>query len=68
MIDPRSIVITGAGSGVGRATARRFLKAGWRVGLLGRREDKPAETTEGAEAALILPCDLTAATAVVAEA
>lgn len=64
MNDPRSIVITGAGSGIGRATARRFLKAGWRVGLLGRREDKLTETAEGAEAALILPCDVTDAAAV----
>lgn len=28
-----SIFITGAGSGIGAASARRFAKAGWRVGL-----------------------------------
>ncbi|MCP1169034.1 SDR family NAD(P)-dependent oxidoreductase, partial [Limimaricola sp. ASW11-118] len=27
----KTILITGAGSGIGRATARRFLGAGWRV-------------------------------------
>ena len=34
----KTIIITGAGSGIGRATARRFLEAGWRVALTGRRE------------------------------
>ena len=34
-----SIIITGAGSGVGRATAQAFVAAGWDVGLVGRRED-----------------------------
>ena len=29
----RSIFISGAGSGIGRETARRFVGAGWRVGL-----------------------------------
>ncbi|EEW26498.1 short chain dehydrogenase/reductase family oxidoreductase, partial [Rhodobacter ferrooxidans] len=28
-----SIIITGAGSGIGRVTARAFLAAGWQVGL-----------------------------------
>ena len=27
----QSIIITGAGSGVGQATARAFLDAGWRA-------------------------------------
>ena len=30
----KSIIITGAGSGIGRVTARTFLAAGWRVGLI----------------------------------
>jgi NAD(P)-dependent dehydrogenase (short-subunit alcohol dehydrogenase family) len=59
----RSIIITGAGSGIGRATARRFLQAGWHVGLIGRRADALAETARGAAggdaAALLLPCDVT---------
>lgn len=64
MNEPKSIVITGAGSGIGRATARRFLDEGWRVGLLGRRKDALAETASGADAALILQCDVTDAAAV----
>ncbi len=64
MNEPKTIIITGAGSGIGRATARRFLDAGWRVGLLGRREDALAETAAGADAALILTCDVTDAGAV----
>ncbi|MFN7223199.1 MAG: SDR family oxidoreductase [Paracoccaceae bacterium] len=54
----RNILITGAGSGIGRATARGFLAAGWRVGLLGRRADALRETADGQDA-LILPADVT---------
>ncbi|UXU75799.1 MULTISPECIES: SDR family oxidoreductase [unclassified Paracoccus (in: a-proteobacteria)] len=55
----QSILITGAGSGLGRVTARRFLQAGWAVGLIGRRADALAETAEGHPGALVLPCDVT---------
>ena len=51
------IAITGAGSGIGRATARAFLAAGWNVALIGRRADA-LEETAGAQDALILPCDV----------
>ena len=34
-----SILITGASSGIGRATAELFLAEGWRVGMLARRAD-----------------------------
>ncbi|MFN3847308.1 MAG: SDR family oxidoreductase [Paracoccaceae bacterium] len=54
----RNILITGAGSGIGRATARGFIAAGWRVALLGRRADALRETA-GAQDALILPADVT---------
>ncbi len=60
----QGIIITGAGSGIGRATARTFLGAGWRVGLIGRREDALAETAADHEGALVLPCDVTDADAV----
>lgn len=59
MTKPDTIIITGAGRGIGRATARKFLDAGWRVGLLGRQEDTLTETAGGASAALVLPCDVT---------
>lgn len=58
-----SILITGAGSGIGRATARRFIAAGWRVGLIGRRAEPLRETADGS-GALVLPCDVTDAEAV----
>ncbi|MHA3916174.1 SDR family NAD(P)-dependent oxidoreductase [Halovulum sp. GXIMD14793] len=32
----KSIIITGAGRGIGKACAETFLTAGWRVGLIGR--------------------------------
>jgi NAD(P)-dependent dehydrogenase (short-subunit alcohol dehydrogenase family) len=47
---PRSILITGAGAGIGRATARAFLDAGWDVSLLGRRREALEETANGASA------------------
>ncbi|MEU1055482.1 SDR family oxidoreductase [Streptomyces sp. NPDC005876] len=37
---PRLIVVTGAGSGIGRATARRFAEHGDTVLLVGRRPEK----------------------------
>jgi NAD(P)-dependent dehydrogenase (short-subunit alcohol dehydrogenase family) len=54
---PQTILVTGAGSGIGRATARAFLAAGWQVAVLGRRAEPLAETASGHEA-LILPCDV----------
>ncbi len=55
----KTIVITGAGSGIGRATAQAFLAAGWNVGLIGRRSEAIGETAAGNPAALVLPCDVT---------
>ena len=54
----KSIIITGAGSGVGKATARVFLDAGWRVGFVGRRAEALEEAADGHANALILPCDV----------
>ncbi len=56
----KTILITGAGSGIGRATAQAFLDAGWRVALVGRREAPLVETAGGRSDALVLPCDVTA--------
>ena len=55
----KTIIITGAGSGVGRATAQIFLSGGWHVGLIGRREKHLKETALASDNALILPCDIT---------
>ena len=55
----KSIVITGAGSGIGRVTAQLFLAEGWRVGLLGRRPEALAATAQDHLQALLLPCDVT---------
>jgi len=59
----KSILITGASSGIGRATALEFLNAGWRVGLLARREDALKQIAEEHEHAVPLPCDVTDADA-----
>lgn len=42
-----TVVITGAGSGIGRATAEAFAKDGWELLLIGRREGKLQETISG---------------------
>ncbi|HDR29544.1 SDR family oxidoreductase [Rhodovulum sp.] len=60
----QTILVTGAGSGIGRATARAFLDAGWRVALAGRREAPLVETAQGNAQALVLPMDVTDAAAV----
>lgn len=53
----KSIIITGASSGIGRVTAEYFLTQGWRVGLIARRADTLAEITH--DNAVLLPCDVT---------
>ncbi|MFJ4712073.1 SDR family oxidoreductase [Streptomyces sp. NPDC088785] len=45
-VPTRSAVVTGAGSGIGRAVALELLRAGWRVALAGRRPG-PLEETAG---------------------
>ena len=55
----KTILITGAGGGIGKATAKAFLNAGWRVGLIGRTQDKVKAAAKGHANALPLPCDVT---------
>ncbi|MFC8041170.1 SDR family oxidoreductase [Paenarthrobacter sp. NPDC057355] len=57
--DPRVAVVTGAGSGIGRAVARLMLDDGYRVALAGRREAQLLETADGHPDALAVPCDVT---------
>lgn len=54
----RTAVITGAGSGIGRAVARAMLDAGFRVALAGRRRDVLVETAAGHPRALVVPADV----------
>jgi NAD(P)-dependent dehydrogenase (short-subunit alcohol dehydrogenase family) len=54
-------IITGAGSGVGKAAALAFLKDGWNVALAGRRKDALEQTAKEAgagERALCVPTDV----------
>ncbi|QCB96447.1 SDR family oxidoreductase [Arthrobacter sp. PAMC25564] len=55
----RVAVVTGAGSGIGRAVARLMLADGYRVALAGRRETQLLETAAGHAQALAVPCDVT---------
>ena len=62
MSERRAGIVTGAGSGIGRATALRLARAGWRLALVGRDPSRLSETarlmgTTGADA-LVLPADL----------
>jgi NAD(P)-dependent dehydrogenase (short-subunit alcohol dehydrogenase family) len=56
-------VVTGAGSGLGRAIVRKLLTAGWNVAAAGRREPALRETvtpgTWSPDAALAMSCDVT---------
>ncbi len=54
-------LVTGAGSGVGRAAALALMQAGYRVVLTGRRADKLEETAKAgpADMSLVAPSDMT---------
>lgn len=64
----RVAIVTGAGSGVGRAAALALLDAGYAVGLAGRRREPLEETAAMAKAGkpLIVPTDVTDPEAVAA--
>ena len=66
--DGKVALVTGAGTGVGRATAEAFLKDGYSVVLTGRRREPLEETAAGAGASddkvLIHTCDVGDAAAV----
>lgn len=55
----RTIVITGAGSGIGKATAELFLSQGWNVALAGRSSHALEKVSNGHERALVVPTDVT---------
>ena len=54
----RVAVVTGAGSGIGRAVARSFLGADWTVVLAGRRQEALLETAAGAPRAHAVTVDV----------
>src|SRR3954468_4813486 len=59
---PKVAVVTGAGSGVGRATVHQLAAEGWQVALLGRRADALEETIKLAPGdkknLTAFPCDV----------
>jgi NAD(P)-dependent dehydrogenase (short-subunit alcohol dehydrogenase family) len=61
-LEGRIALVTGAGSGLGRAIAIAFARNGAQVGLVGRREAElraTAATIDGAGGvSMVLPCDL----------
>jgi len=58
----QTAVVTGAGTGVGRAIAWKLARHGWRVALVGRRPQPLEETARGSGAPLdrflVCPCDV----------
>jgi len=60
MATTKVAIVTGAGSGIGRATALAFLNAGYAVGLAGRRADALEATAGQAKAgkSLVVPTDV----------
>lgn len=62
MADERVLFITGASSGIGAATARAALGAGWSVALSARsaaKLDELAAQLDGGERVLVAPADVT---------
>ncbi len=58
MTQPKVALVTGATSGIGRATAIGLGKAGYRVAILGRREEELQRTAELSGAAYSGTCDV----------
>jgi citronellol/citronellal dehydrogenase len=53
------VIVTGGGTGIGRATAREFVRTGARVAVCGRRPEPIAAVAEElGDACLAVPCDV----------
>ncbi|MBE9475675.1 MAG: SDR family oxidoreductase [Proteobacteria bacterium] len=62
----KTILITGASSGIGAATAQKFIAEGWNVALLARRLEKLEKLAHGHKNALAITCDVTNEASVIA--
>jgi NAD(P)-dependent dehydrogenase (short-subunit alcohol dehydrogenase family) len=62
MESERFALVTGAGGGIGKATAVALARSGWHVALAARSRDKLEETARDVEAlgrrGLVAPCDV----------
>src|SRR4051812_12111395 len=61
MTDPRTLLITGASTGIGAATAKAAVADGWQVVLSARSEDKLRALADelGSDKTLVVRCDVT---------
>ncbi|HEX4718001.1 MAG TPA: SDR family oxidoreductase [Thermoleophilaceae bacterium] len=61
MTDQRTLLITGASTGIGAATARAAVASGWQVVLSARSEDKLRALADelGSDKTLVVRCDVT---------
>ena len=61
MAEPRTVIVTGASAGVGKAAARQLVEQGWRVIGIGRDPARCAQAEEEIGADLtMLRADLNA--------
>ncbi len=61
--DGRTVLVTGASMGIGKATAQAFHRAGANVAMVARRPDRLREAAAGLERALVIPADAVDSTA-----
>ena len=59
MREGKVALVTGAGTGIGKAAALAMLKDGYRVALVGRRKELLEKTASGFDNAMVLPGDIT---------
>ena len=55
----KRIIIIGATSGIGLEVARCYLKAGWQVGVAGRREEELEKLRQSAPGQVCTPVSYT---------